>query len=49
MTRVRDVMSAECIFSQNAKQARVPHHPRARLSHNAMIIMFGLIEIFSQG
>ena len=49
MTRVRDVMSAECVFSQNTKQARVLHHAHPRLSYYVVIVTPGLIKILSQG
>ena len=49
MTGVHDVMSTECIFFSNAKQACVLHYAHARLSHYVMIFMPGLIEILSQG
>ena len=49
MIRVCDVMSAKCVFSWNAKQARVPHHARAYITlQYTMIVTFGLIEVISQ-
>ena len=44
----RDVMSAKCVFSQNAKQARVPHHTHAFITLRDDRHV-GLIEILSQG
>ena len=49
LTPNRDVMSTKCVFSQNAKQARVLHRAHERLSIYAMIVMPGQTEILSQG
>ena len=49
LTPNRDVMSAKCVFSSNAKQARVLHRVQKRLSIYAMIVMPGQIEILSEG
>ena len=43
------MFAADCVFSENAKQARVMHHAHASLSQYSMIVMPGLIEILSQG
>ena len=48
MTTACDVF-ADCVFSLNVRHAHVMHHAHANLSHYAMIVMTGLVEILSQG